>query len=318
MTKIVILSAGRRVSLVRCFQEAAKSHGFQIVAADLNPSMSAACHIADSYFSLPHVNSPEYAETLLAYCLNNDVQLVVPTIDTELLRLSELQTQLHGVGCSAIVSHSDFISVCRDKRQTSSYFEAKGVRSPALFHADDLPFPVFIKPYDGSLSSGAAVVRTAEDLTQEMLRNPKNMFCQFLDPRDYSEYTCDAYFDREGHLKCVVPRLRVEVRGGEVSKGRTSKNEIVPFLFEKLGYLAGARGCLTIQIMRHNSNGELFLLEINPRFGGGYPLTARSNAPYHSWLIDEYMLGKTVDRFDDWQDGLTMLRYDGEVFIECH
>ncbi len=316
MTKIVVLSAGRRVSLVRCFQQAAKSHGFDIVAADLNPSMSAACHIADSNFTLPHVNSPEYAEKLLAYCMNNNVRLVVPTIDTELLRLSELQAQLNDIGCTAVVSNPDIISICRDKRRTSSYFEAKGIRSPALFQADNLPFPVFIKPYDGSLSSGAAVVRTADDLTQEMLRNPKNMFCQFLDPRDYSEFTCDAYFNRDGHLKCVVPRLRVEVRGGEVSKGRTSKNEIVPFLFEKLGRMEGARGCLTIQIMRHNSNGELFLLEINPRFGGGYPLTARSNALYHTWLIDEYILGKPVDRFDDWQDGLTMLRYDGEVFVE--
>ena len=106
----------------------------------------------------------------------------------------------------------------------------------------------------------------------------------------------------------------MEVRGGEVAKGRTEHNNIVDELFEKLSLVEGARGCLTIQIMRHRKTQDLYLIEVNARFGGGYPLTAKSGAAYHSWLIDEYIFGYSASISRDWRDGLTMLRYDAEIF----
>lgn len=317
MTEIVILSAGRRVSLLRSFQAAADKYDIVVTAADMDPSMSSACHVARKHIQLPHVDSKNYADALLSYCADRDVRIVVPTIDTELAPLASLSGKLADIGCVAVVSDAELIDVCRDKRKTAAFFNRFGMTSPEIFSLEDSPFPVFVKPYDGSLSKGAVAVQSPEELTSLMISNPKNIYCEYLDPAEYDEYTCDAYFDRNNMIKCVVPRLRVEVRGGEVSKGRTSRNEIVPFLMEKLAHLSGARGCLTIQIMRNKATGALYLIEVNPRFGGGYPLTVQSGAAYHAWLIDEYLHQKRIAECNNWTNDLTMLRYDDEIFIEA-
>jgi carbamoyl-phosphate synthase large subunit len=68
--------------------------------------------------------------------------------------------------------------------------------------------------------------------------------------------------------------------------------------------------------MRHRESGDLHLIEVNARFGGGYPLTAQAGAAYHAWLIHEYVLGRAVNDYAAWQDGLIMLRYDAEIFVD--
>ncbi len=316
MSEILILSAGRRVSLVRSFMAAARVHGLGVMTADMNPQLSSACHVSANAAQLPHVLSEYYREELLALCRKRGVRLIVPTIDTELAVLASLREPLAEIGCAAAVSDTDLIAVCRDKRRTAEFFRKYGLQSPEVYPSGSIRYPAIMKPYDGSLSSGIRVLATEDDFSPGLLANPKNIFCQYLSPEAFAEYTCDAYFDRDGEIRCVVPRLRIEVRGGEVAKGRTERNNIVPFLFDKLARVEGARGCLTIQIMRQRETGELYLIEINPRFGGGYPLTARSGAAYHSWLIDEYLLGTRPAVCNDWIDGLTMLRYDAEVFVE--
>jgi carbamoyl-phosphate synthase large subunit len=318
MDQIVILSAGRRVALVQCFKEAAHHYGLEIIAADANPAMSSACHIADKAITLPHVLSENYTDELLQYCRNHDVKMIVPTIDTELSKLGDLREQLEQIGVHAIVSDRPLIDACHDKRLTRDFFRPFGLQSPAIYPLDAINFPAIVKPFDGSLSTGIAVLRTINDLTPAMKANPRNIFCQYLESNEFEEFTCDAYFSAAGRLCCIVPRLRIEVRGGEVAKGRTENNQIVPFIFEKLNHLEGARGCLTIQIMKHRDTHEMFLIEVNPRFGGGYPLTARSGAEYHKWLIEEYILNHEPRIFHSWTDGLLMLRYDDAVFKMNH
>lgn len=315
MNNVLILSAGRRVSLVGSFQAVAHIREISVFAADMNPRMSSACQIADNQFRLPHVQDPAYPEALAALCEDQKVALVIPTLDTELAILADLRASFLARGTTIVVSDANLISICHDKRKTASFFAQKGINSPKVMDCSALSYPLIVKPYDGSLSAGVHVLRCADDLSDAMLANQRNMFCQYLDPADYSEYTCDAYFDQAGCIRCVVPRLRIEVRGGEVSKGKTERNDIVPFLQETLTVLPGARGCLTIQMMQHRQTGDLFLIEINPRFGGGYPLTSQSGAIYHEWLIREYIDGQAIANFEGWQDSIFMLRYDAEVFL---
>ena len=316
MTDILILSAGRRVSLVRLFRQAAAQRGLTLAAADMRPLMSSACQDGGDWVELPSVRSSDYPRLLEDYCRSAGVQLVVPTIDTELPLLAQLKGRFSGFGCLIAVSELDFINHCADKRLTGALFEPMGLAMPHQMGVEALSYPLIVKPYDGSLSVGISVLRNSAELTPAHLDNPRNMFCQYLEPEDYQEFTCDAYFDREGRIRCVVPRLRIEVRGGEVAKGQTVRNEIVPFLFKHLTHLPGAIGCLTIQIMRHRTSGEMFLIEVNARFGGGYPLTAQAGGRYHEWLIDEHILGRTINDYDAWQDRLLMLRYDAEIFVD--
>ena len=311
---ILVLSAGRRVSLLRGFQDAAGvREGMRVFAADARPALSAACQSADAAFELPRVNTPDYADALLKLCRENDIKLVVPTIDPELPVLAALQPAFAEEDIDLVVCAPSLVDAFADKRNTAEFFRERGLATPGLQSRDDLSYPVFVKPYDGSLSAGAMVVRGPEDLSPAMLANDRNLFCEYIDHEVYDEFTCDLYFDRRGALMCVVPRKRLEVRGGEVAKAEACKNDIVPRLFDVFGQLEGARGPLTLQLFRHRETGDAFFIEVNPRFGGGYPLSRHAGANFQEWLISEYLEGKPPTVFNDWEDGAIMLRYDDEV-----
>ncbi len=312
---VLILSAGRRVSLVRGFMDAMKEYGGSVFTADLNPELSAACQIADRHIKLPHCQSPEFTDELLSVCKSENISLVIPTIDTELLLLSASRAGFAQAGIELLISNEKIISLCRDKRLTGEFFESIGLQTPALYSKDELKFPVLVKPYDGSLSSGVVLVNDRNGLTQEILDNPKNMYCQYIDHEDHNEFTIDMYFDKDSQLRCVVPRKRLEVRGGEVSKGMTEKNELVEILFDVFSQVEGIRGCVNLQVFRHQKTGDCWSIELNPRFGGGYPLTRLSGATFEQWIVDEYIGGKKIEKYNDWKDRLIMLRYDDEVIV---
>ena len=144
------------------------------------------------------------------------------------------------------------------------------------------------------------------------------MFMEYISSAEYDEYTVDCYFNKHSVLKCAVPRKRIFIRAGEISKGVTKKNRIVTEFMEKLSFLKGAVGCLTIQIFFHKENEKILGIEINPRFGGGYPLSYLAGANYPLWLIKEYLLNQKINVFDDWKDNLLMLRYDAEVLVDSY
>ena len=120
--------------------------------------------------------------------------------------------------------------------------------------------------------------------------------------------------DFNGQVKSVVPRLRLETRAGEVSKGMTVKNQAIISAAKIIAEsLPGAVGCLTIQCFL-TEDGGLKFIEINPRFGGGFPLTIEAGADFPRWII-EMMQGRDPEiGIDQWQDGIVMLRYDDAVF----
>ena len=198
---------------------------------------------------------------------------------------------------------------CRDKRLSASYFESIGIPSPSIYDKSSIEFPCFAKPYDGSCSKNAFLLNSLEDLTSSISNNPKMMYMQYVD-KSYSEYTVDAYYDSGSTLCCLVPRKRLEVRGGEVSKAITSKSYLYELLLPKLSSVKGVRGCITFQFFYSEVEHDIYALEINPRFGGGYPLTHESGSNYVSWLIDEYLFDIKVPFFDSWSENLLMLRYD--------
>ena len=116
-------------------------------------------------------------------------------------------------------------------------------------------------------------------------------------------------------MKGIVPRERLKVREGEICKGITRKNYIVDFLKERMGYLEGVRGCICVQLFYRESDNDIKGIEINPRFGGGFPLSYYAKANYVEYIIREYLMGETIDYSDAWLDRTMMLRYDDEVII---
>ena len=131
------------------------------------------------------------------------------------------------------------------------------------------------------------------------------------------EYTIDVYVDFQGVPRCAVPRLRLETRAGEISKGITVRDEVLIALsLDVAAKLPGAIGCLTLQAFKVADGGYVFI-EINPRFGGGYPLSWHAGADYPRWMIEE-----ASGRAPDFAAGrafkanLGMLRYDDEIIVD--
>lgn len=315
---ILITSAGQRVSLVRAFKKEAAlfSTENKVYTVDLNPMLAPACHVSDGHKAVKPVNDPSYMPELLEICLEWSIKIIIPTIDTELITLAEHRNIFIENGIIPVVSSLDFVQTCRDKRILNRFFQRKGLEIPAGVDKNKLKFPLFIKPYDGSLSKDTFLIKDESDLTDYHFTNPKLMFMEYIDHHEYDEYTTDTYYDRQGVLKCVVPRKRIFVRAGEVNKGVTRRNEIVNYVKERLSKIDGAIGCLTMQFFLNKETKRIVAIEINPRFGGGYPLSYLAGANFPKWIIDEYVYGEEIDFFDGWEHNLLMLRYDDEVLVK--
>ncbi|MDC3234752.1 ATP-grasp domain-containing protein [Candidatus Puniceispirillum sp.] len=311
---VLLTSVGRRVELVKEFKEIRSKliPQCEILATDLNAKYSAACLVADRYFESPLVTDPLYPEYLIGLCKKNNISLIIPTIDTELAILANIKNSLIQKGIHVVSCSTEFVNLCRDKRKTANLFNSLGIYYPKIYETEHITFPAFCKPYDGSGSVGTKLIQSPTDLTSDLLKNPKNMFMEYVG-KDFKEFTCDAYFDKDSSLKCLVPRERLEVRAGEVSKGVTRKNFVYEYLIQRLRKLPGAFGCVTLQVFGNPQNGEVKGLEVNPRFGGGYPLTSAAGCSFVELLIREYLLNEEASFCDDWTDGLVMLRYDAKV-----
>lgn len=320
MMNILITSAGQRVSLVRAFQKELmlRFPGSKVFTVDMHPGLSPACQISDGYFKVRRVTDEAYIPELVRLCEEQQIRMVVPTIDTELKVLSENKDLFDARGIHCIVSSKDFVYACRDKRIIHEFFVEHGIEIPKEISKEQPEFPLFIKPYDGSLSAGIRLLHSREELDDSLLSDPKLMFMEYLDKMHFDEFTVDMYYGRDHQVKCIVPRKRIFIRAGEINKGVTRKNHIVSFLKDKLPFIEGAIGCLTTQVFASKQGDRIIGIEINPRFGGGFPLSYGAGANYPGWLMDEYLLGKTIQYSDDWEDNLLMLRYDDEVFVHDH
>ena len=281
----------------------------------MNPEMAPAGYVSDGCFKVPRVTSPDYPDILLNICKKNEVGMVIATIDTELLLLADLKESFRRLGIMVIVSDRNFVEVCRDKRNTGSFFERHGIRVPREIDKYHPTFPLFAKPYDGSLSTNLHYIKTVDELTQEILDDPKLLFMEYIDKKVYQEFTVDMYYGKDNRVKCIVPRERIEIRAGEINKGRTVKNGILTFLKEKLGYVKGCVGCICVQLFFHPETEDMVGIEINPRFVGGYPLSFMAGGNYPELLIREYFRGEDICYSDNWKDGMLMLRYDDAIYV---
>ena len=314
MHNILILSAGRRVELAEAFREAMVSLNIRgkVMCTDLSPELSSACQVADGFFKVPRATDEAYIDNLLAICQSNSIKLVIPTIDSDLEKLSSAKGSFRKIDCHISVPEPAFVSACRDKRKTADLFQRLNIASPKIYDINSIVFPCFCKPYNGSSSIGAFVLNNETDLTDDILNNKNNMYMELIS-KDYVEVTVDCYFSKQNELKCLVPRERIETRSGEVSKGVTRKGVVYKYLLERLRKIPGVVGCVTVQVFYNKDTGDIKGLEINPRFGGGYPLSYAAGANYPLYLLKEYMSDESISFIDDWEADLLMLRYDAKV-----
>lgn len=317
MKNILITSAGKRVVLVQLFQRTANEMGADamVYTTDMEPEMAPACRVSDGSFVVPRCTSEDYMQVLQTICLGHQVGIVVPTIDTDLPILSANRDIFAKLGIFIVVPDYDFVLTCCDKRRTAELLLEHGIHIPETRDKNHPLFPMFAKPYDGSASINTHVIRNEKELTENLLSDPKLIFMECIDRSEYKEYTVDMYYGRDRKVKSIVPRERLSVRTGEINKGITRKNNIVGFLKERMGELKGVRGCICVQLFYRERDNDIKAIEINPRFGGGYPLSYYAKANYAEYIIREYLMGETIDYSDNWLDHTLMLRYDNDIIV---
>jgi carbamoyl-phosphate synthase large subunit len=315
---ILITSAGTRVSLVNIFKTELQLlfPDAKVLTTDLNPEFAPACRVSDGYFKVPPVLDDKYIPSLLKIAKANNVGLIIPTIDTCLLKMSENVEKFNENNISILVSDTSLVKKFNDKKLTNEFFESKNIAVAKLFSKTDYELPLYIKPIDGSSSIDNFIIRLNDELHHYHFRNEKLLFFEYLDHDKHTEFTIDMYFDINSKLKSLVPRQRLEVRQGEVKKGITKDAFFNSIIWDIFKDIKGLRGCITLQIFVNHSTNKIYGIEVNPRFGGGFPLSYLAGANYPKWIIQEYLVGDVeIPEFHNWQKNLLMLRYDGEVLI---
>jgi carbamoyl-phosphate synthase large subunit len=168
-----------------------------------------------------------------------------------------------------------------------------------------------MKPLDGSASKGIFKIRNRKELLFFKDYVPRPILQEYVEG---TEYTLDIFYDFSGKLRCIVPRKRIEVRAGEVSKAMVADNEkIVNEGWKAAECLKGCVGCINIQCFLTN-DGTLKFVEINPRFGGGVPLSLKAGADFPRWIIEMARGNDPGDIRDAYRKNIYMLRYDDAVF----
>ncbi len=316
---ILFTSTGRRVALIRAFRESLHRLGLQgrIYAGDAKKNVPT-LFVADEKMKLPPIRDPQWIPTLKEICRDKQVDLLVPLIDPELIPLSRHRDEFAAQGTTVLVCAEATNQICRDKRRTDVFFREHGIKTPGLLTIDylereyDWKRPVILKPADGSSSIGVVKVFDRDELRFYAGRTTNPIIQPWLEG---IEYTIDVLVDFSGRVLCAVPRIRIETRAGEVSKGVTSKYRDVMAASRRIAEaLPGACGCVTIQCFRETGTDQLIFTEVNPRFGGGYPLSYAAGADYPGWILAQLASIPFSIDFDGWRDGLAMLRYDAAVF----
>jgi carbamoyl-phosphate synthase large subunit len=311
-----------------CFRDAAATLGvnLRVLAADIEPDLSAACAVADRALRVPACTSPAFAGAMVDIVHEEMVQLIVPTIDTELAAYATARIILREAGAWVSVSAPPVVAMARDKLVTARRLGAAGVAvaktatlETALAQPNTFSGPVTVKPRDGSASVGLQTLRSIAQLGPELeTQSERRGELIVQEHLDGPEYTVNLFFDRTGALRSVVPHRRLEIRAGEVSKARTVHDpRLMAQARQVATVLEGAAGSLCYQAIDVGSTEEPRVIELNARFGGGYPIAHHAGAHFARWLLEE-ALGRepSVGGLTEWRDGVTMLRYDAAVFSQ--
>lgn len=314
---VLILSAGRRVELVQSFQKAAKTLNIKsnVVAGDCSET-APAIYFADRKAILPRINEDNYLDEIINVCKREDIKLVIPTIDTDLLLLSEERDRIESEsGAVVLISSTEVISICRDKIITQKFLEENGFKIPNMYSEEELDsgeleFPLFIKPKSGSSSINTFKVNNIEELAtyRSLIKEP--IVQDFMEGK---EFTVDVFLDFDGNLITVVPRLRMATRSGEISKGRIIKDREIIEDIKRLVEVLKPIGHITVQLMKTNKGIEY--IEINPRFGGGAPMSIQSGADSCENLY-RLLMGENLEYNENYRDNIMFFRFDDSICVD--
>lgn len=311
---ILLTAVGKRIQLIERLKDGGRVIGTD--AGELAPGM----HFVDKFYNVKKYNEEGYIAEILEICRKEKVDFLIPLYEKEFSLLCSFRKEFEKLGVILLLSSSKIIEICNNKCSTYEFFKHNEIPCPKTYTKENIPediqFPLIIKPFDGMGSSNVFKVNNKKELEffMEYVKNP--IAQEFISG---IEFTIDVLCDFSGRVIFAIPRERIEVRSGEVSKSRTVKNyKVINEVKNLCGKLNNAYkdefliGPLTIQCML-DKNDNLYFIEINPRFGGGVPLSFAAGGDYVSYLA-KMKNKENIEELEDFKE-ITMLRYDQAIYI---
>jgi carbamoyl-phosphate synthase large subunit len=309
---ILITSAGRRVYLVNYFKKAL-GHSGKIIAADMQIT-APALKYADDYVILPDVYDPKYVEELLRSCKLKKIDAIISLNDLELSILADHKELVESAGIRLLVSDKDIIDICFDKLKTFGFLTDNSILSPLTYSSveslnraierKEIQFPIVIKPRWGSASIGINFADNIEELllykelltiqlSNSILNNASSQDIDkailFQEKISGTEYGLDILNDFSGSFVTCVMREKIAMRAGETDKAVIIENPELFNIGKEIATNLRHIGTLDCDVLE--KDGKFYVLELNPRFGGGYPFSYEAGVDipdaYVKWLKGE-------------------------------
>lgn len=314
---ILMCSVGRRGELLKNFRTSMPA-GSRIIATDLSP-YAPALYYADKQYLVPRIDDPKYIDTILNVCKKEQVNAVTTFIDPEIEILAKNRDKFCALGVEVLAPYEETAALCFDKYQMFKHLSKCGIPTVmtwgTLDEFDDarkegkVDFPVFVKPRNGSGSVGARQVCSHETLAEAMKEDPSLIIQEFMDCLDLD---ADVYIDTVTHeAVSAFLKKKIETRIGGASKTISFKDEK---LFEFIAQIVKNfkfNGPVDMDFFYRN--GQYYLSEVNPRFGGAY-LHAYGAGVDFIKLIEKNLHGEAnKPNFGDYEEGVVMMMYDSVV-----
>lgn len=320
MTNILILSAGTRNKVVQYFKKALIGKGL-VIATDCS-NLAPAIYDADKYYIVPRMIDDGYLDVILDICKNEKITGVLSLIDPELSLLANNVDKFESVGTRVIGSSYELCERSLDKYEMYKWLVENGYKCAKSYMDKDeffadldnemAKFPVFVKPARGSASISISKVTDRETVDLLFAHEDGLMIQEFLDGQ---EIGADVYIDMiTGEVVSIFTKKKIKMRAGETDKAVSFKDEKLFELIKEFVIRAGYRGQIDIDIF--DINGEYYISEVNPRFGGGYPHAYESGSDHMSLIVNN-LEGKANDCvIGNYRENTYMMKYNELKVIE--
>lgn len=311
---ILILSVGTRNKVVQYFRKNLAGKG-TVVATDMS-ALAPAIYEADKHYIVPKMSDPMYLNVILDICKEESITGVLSLIDPELSFLAEHKAEFEALGTVVIGSSYELCEMSLDKFQMYNWLTAheyrcaKSYMDKERFFADVdaelITYPVFVKPSRGSASISISKVYDRETVELLFAHEDGLMIQEFLDGQ---EIGADVYIDMISHeVVSIFTKKKLKMRAGETDKAVSFKDEKLFALIKRFVMDAGYNGQIDIDIF--DVNGEYYISEVNPRFGGGYPHAYESGADHMKLIVNNLEGNANECVIGQYENGTYMMKYN--------
>lgn len=321
---LLILSPGRRVEIVEFFKETFHKDNRKVYTLDMSP-YAPALYSGDEFFCINkdfnHLD--KYIDEIINICRNHNITSILTLIDPELVLLSQNKTRFQVNGIKLILSDLSFINKTFDKynfyqsyKDTIKLVETVDCHKKALdkINQKEWKFPLFAKLRNGSASIGIKKIDSVEDVNS-IKEIPDYIYQPFIDG---IELGVDAYFDMiTGELVSIFMKKKIAMRAGETDKALSYKSEKVLNEIKKLVNIGGLFGPIDIDVFI-DKNENVFINEINPRFGGGHPHAYGCGINFMQLILNNLNNKINSPLFFNYKENILMLKYNGLFFKDLN